>query len=55
MIIVNLSNDHNIKTPTRLLDGIYVDNVSGNEFLAKKGSLSGKTTGQISVLTKKAD
>ena len=55
MIIVNLSNDQNIKTPTRLLDGIYVDSVYGNEFLAEKGSLRGKTTGQISVLTKKAD
>ena len=55
MIIVNLSNDQNIKTPTRLTDGIYVDSVSGNEFLVKKESLKGKTTGQISVLTKKAD
>ena len=55
MIIVNLSNDQNIKTPTRLFDGVYVDSVSGNEFLVEKESLSGKTTGQISVLTKKAD
>ncbi len=66
MIIINKSEEKEVKSQTRLSAGTYVDILSGNKFEVKEGGIykdakeengkneiSGKLKGEISVLVKK--